>query len=1321
MVYDPRNAAYTDALADKFRTHFSNLPRTRPGRATPTFFHHDLQRITVGEILENQSTWIANVASNRFQSKTASGSAKTLSIGILEEALRKEWISPSTHLDSNLFKAMGRPGAPNTKVLDLRLTNPRHLLETVSNVGFDIAGVLKNTASIFTGKRNVAPLGINKLTGFNEVFIGGDVYGLHKGNVLHLGQNQMLGNIGDIRHVPSILRKAQSSGSLNSLYEQTTSKTALGKLGNRLGVGTQFHEKRGGFLQNIASAIRTVKGVGSGDAVLYARDYKYHSDSLLARYAESKIGINIDATVSGDKFLKGKFHGRGAIPTDGRRTIPLLDRLRAYFSASPDLAVVKASSANKQLITKDDLFIPHRRAGIPSLESIVRRVAPGQGRVTKVTLGGKLDYTQRASVYASDASVSSRAYDFSNFLAIRLNKLASSSLLGIGFRPSGNLAANIARVGAIPLIYGGAIEGLKYADYAVKSFTGFSPINMAAGLYTNLRVGQQELREKTGIATASNYIENTLLPGVNTGLFGTALAAGAGLFTLGRTGSYRAASAIGAGLYGLFGGPNVGQDPDSLRRVYSGEEKVPVYKSRWWLLGYQPFKGEGIDHFAPSWYTRLINKPFNTSIYGSEGGYWRHGSFLPTPSNYFGLGWLLDPYAVEKRNYSNRPYPVTGGFGEELPIIGPMFADTVGSLIKPRRKMHELDITNYVTSGLHERGAPVGAASMLGLSSTPGSLIPISRPDKLLDRLETYANVALEPTGIWKFVLEAFGVKLDDKYVLADSSNISSVARQFYGLNLGGAFGETEFIRRFLMSDRGLPTKINQQINTINNTMPDWLPGSRSRFTDDRSYFTNFSTGDPYTKIFGGDYRLPGEGYEAVNQLHSGQAGVYSDVDKFLILSDVAPHSKAYYHYKNRLGALAPEWQARVDAAIANRDQKVRKFDFYKSYQEQLASINRSSNYIEAGIRNSWQAFGENVLAELPIIGTKFTNFRDPLEHYKKYQVEGETFADWTRPFETIVRPAFYDAMGSNPLLATAKGALLGGLATFGGARFLNPVSLMNANPVASVIGGGAIGGAASLYRTALTGQISGGYVPPHVQKEREVREYFDKIKYVKGKYLEGRAIEVGNQTLADAYRRQYQDTQVYASNSGDIEAYKRSLTSVDRAYFEEFLVAPDSKRDEILRVVPEHMGNVLNRAYSGRNVPSNADSEVLSFFEKHELPGPASDVWSPDVPLTAIQLHAIKNGINGVSDNIHRFDLYQTQEKEARLRYPGVEFDVININNETNKAITSWLNNTLKPVNKLRRNTNTFGIGPNVNYSEVNIYDERREDVFSFYNQAYR
>jgi hypothetical protein len=102
-------------------------------------------------------------------------------------------------------------------------------------------------------------------------------------------------------------------------------------------------------------------------------------------------------------------------------------------------------------------------------------------------------------------------------------------------------------------------------------------------------------------------------------------------------------------------------------------------------------------------------------------------------------------------------------------------------------------------------------------------------------------------------------------------------------------YGYTEPLRRQVQRENFSP-----QANAIPNTMPSWLPG------DD--YLTNFHLGDPFIKVDEGYARLPGPGYEALHpELNGLKPEDYPDIHKLAILADVAPYSREYNIFRQKV------------------------------------------------------------------------------------------------------------------------------------------------------------------------------------------------------------------------------------------------------------------------------------------------------------------------------------------------------------------------------------------------------------------------------------
>jgi hypothetical protein len=343
------------------------------------------------------------------------------------------------------------------------------------------------------------------------------------------------------------------------------------------------------------------------------------------------------------------------------------------------------------------------------------------------------------------------------------------------------------------------------------------------------------------------------------------------------------------------------QTPEELRRIYSGEEEVPIRAGRWWDVGSTPFRGGRIKYFRPHWYNLLQSKSEMVATYGSEDAYWEHHP-LVHPWKY-----IKDPYWLERANYYSRPYPITSPAFSNIPLIGPTLAATLGRIVKPPVRMHERDwdINNYTLySPRLEPKMELGG-------------LPASTPREeynLKDVIQRGALSFAEYTGLPGFIATTLygkagspaGGTAGQDVMLQGSRQMTSWSRLYYqrelgaglGLNpsdMGGMpFGYTEALRRFIQPEKAGGQSPAQYANEIPNLMPRWLPGE--------DYMVNFRTGDPFAKIPEGGARLPGPGYAALHPELEGINPVdYPALTRYKILADVAPWSKEYMIYKAQI------------------------------------------------------------------------------------------------------------------------------------------------------------------------------------------------------------------------------------------------------------------------------------------------------------------------------------------------------------------------------------------------------------------------------------
>lgn len=149
---------------------------------------------------------------------------------------------------------------------------------------------------------------------------------------------------------------------------------------------------------------------------------------------------------------------------------------------------------------------------------------------------------------------------------------------------------------------------------------------------------------------------------------------------------------------------------------------------------------------------------------------------------------------------------------------------------------------------------------------------------------------------------------------IATSSDINSFSRTFWDMNLGGAGGDVMEIIRRVIPD----FKRGTRVNPLMNEMPDWLP-------------ERFKFGDPFTLIPKGEMRLPGAGYESLNELHPDLYGDYGAFDRFKILADIAPFTPEFKLWKNIATKTIkdPSLIEEMDEILNRVNQQGKKHDFY--------------------------------------------------------------------------------------------------------------------------------------------------------------------------------------------------------------------------------------------------------------------------------------------------------------------------------------------------------------------------------------------------------
>lgn len=508
-------------------------------------------------------------------------------------------------------------------------------------------------------------------------------------------------------------------------------------------------------------------------------------------------------------------------------------------------------------------------------------------------------------------------------------------------------------------------------------------------------------------------------------------------------------------------------------------------------------------------------------------------------------------YELERRHYYDRPSPLSGTFGADIPIIGPLVAATVGKLIKPPLTMHSSEWQQEGFWGTEYKTPPLkfGETPPVKELGEVGPGAPVS-PYDFKSVLGEQISRASEMVGLPGFVAESLKKRMtgtggffEQDTQLATAGDIYSTRRAYWDQNLGGALGMSEFVRRLYPSKRGIP-----QYNPIENNLASWLPGPGERSLD-------FRHGDPASNIPRGDTRLPGEGLAAMYpELQGVDPESYTPTWKLHVLADVASYSESYGRVLGQVqsqaqaGHLNPEEYKHYQEILARvEDQKQRKeFAPYKYFsqgattaQKTLAAINEDSkedkgpSFFERFVGSYWEKISHGAETPMEYLtpispAMKLVHRRDAIEDYERTQLYGTKSSYWDRPVENFLRPF--------------------------------------AQSVAHAAGWEGI--------------------PEPIEKQRELNEYFDVLKYIKATRLEKAARAAGNKELAQDFGRERRET-LFGINpfSMDFSQVFRSLPRQERDYFSEFMKAAPVEREKILGMIPENERSLYVAHWQARDV----------------------------------------------------------------------------------------------------------------------------------------
>jgi len=921
--------------------------------------------------------------------------------------------------------------------------------------------------------------------------------------------------------------------------------------------------------------------------------------------------------------------------------------------------------------------------------------------------------------FAFESDALSRTLDVANFMTTRLNDLIGATL-GIGFRPTPGMygfAGNMAKTFGMAAGGALALEGVKYLDYLSGLPTGgYKASNLLMDVYGVAKISAQFMREFTGLSPAARYMEDIMPGSVESSASNFARTIAPIAIAL-KMAPSKGGVLFGAGISALIGElPFTGLSDtpkDTIDTLY-GEKLVPMRSGRYWMLGKQPFEGGKIQYFAPGMFARMRSEyKYTDTLYGSQAEYFQNVSFLPTPSNLFRIPELIGNVLNPATNI-----PFLGSVIEHMPLIGSMFDPQGSEFLAQKHRFDRPYPTAFAIEQLANRS--VGDIANPGISTpslrayqTPGeaigqmgkSLYPMRselKPAVKEGLLSSSIAQITELSGIYKFALWDMPFKSSNPTSpqLADPGFMNSISRSFYDESVGGLMGHTELLRRFVMSDYLQAQR--QATNTIPNTMPTWLPGSRSSYTGkspmgsfpgDRNHHIDFSTGDPYSKIPHGELRLPGAARERAFRLHSGSPGVYDAVDRFMVLADVAPNSDSYKHYQIlvssmlKSGTVDEYWTDKIAKTKEHVTQKMQRYQtiarkFNGVSPQELKLLDRAeSEKNQEGIRDyytmpeqavgsAWEVFTHDVVKRVgiavPVLGPMFANkmlpVRDEMEAYIKREVYDTDEYDWTKPYSTMLRPMHEQLKATDPFTASIGGFISG--------------SLIGANPIAKMVFSTASSmyfGARSSMRAIETGKLEGGYIPGYVTERRNMDEYFDNLEYLKYRRLEKESRQKGLQDMAQHFVDLKKRTVASLDYSLGAKQFVRdsliALPTREKQLFMSSLSAPVEKQKQILEHIPEYLKPVYQAAWSKQghnaydysNMRKAPDTRLAEYSMGHGMPPPEWAGFHPDVPMDAVRVKTMDSVWSSVGSDVHRSGVFGNTAARLRTEFPSPDLSVFN------------------------------------------------------------
>lgn len=696
------------------------------------------------------------------------------------------------------------------------------------------------------------------------------------------------------------------------------------------------------------------------------------------------------------------------------------------------------------------------------------------------------------------------------------------------------------------------------------------------------------------------------------GFLGGVAAWGAVNATVGLLSGNIMAAIPGAGIVGTT------DTAEDLKAIYSGEKEVAIRKGRWWEFGRSSAYGGGkIDYFREHNIARLRKRAFQKGLYGDEAEKWEYDPMLNPFKAIFGSDeWK---YHYERKYQYERPAPLTSTYGEDIPFIGPLVAATIGKVLKPR-KLVRPDEWQLEGGGFAEeqdlRPEEIPAYELGGIG--PGAPVAPESSSQVFNRLNYMRREAIGLVGFAEGAIQKATTGREE--IFRNLQTMETMGKEtgseywlWKHLNIGGAAGTSEAIRRFIPRT---PSYL-ETYNPLKNTMPSWMP-------DD--YFIEFQHGNPFQKVAEAEIRLPGEGYAALNPEVQGlDAEEYPLIHRLKILSDVAMWSDEYKYTlakakRANLRDADRERLAVIEDQVRQKKESRRQFHEYRFQEDMLESQTVTvSDVIRPGVITT-EEFGD-LQVSLQGIGA-IKDSEKALEFTREallgQEIQLQTAAVEGRRYTqsgNLKAVAMLDGQDLGSILAeqglaedkalqsefeqlrfSANERFAGQLAETimhgidtplemltpmsPASKFIRQRSAIEEYEKTQAIGTGnafwdrpvenflqptvsSLG-----YELGLTG------IPENVQRRREISEYFDMLQWTKQEKIRREALAQGEYQTAKEAQEAKEET-VFGADVFGMPPLK-AIPRMDRNFFNAFVEAKtEEDREKILSLVPENQRRI--------------------------------------------------------------------------------------------------------------------------------------------------